>query len=98
MRLTDFFEMLGHKYKDKITGYVGVVDSLCFDLYGCIQVSMRPASLNEKGEIVEGRWFDVSRLDKLNEPRLMEVPAFSKFAMEAGKHPPGPADKPTRRG
>jgi hypothetical protein len=32
--------LLGHRVKDRISGSTGVVDSICFDLYGCVQATI----------------------------------------------------------
>jgi len=34
--------LLGLKVKDKVTGYTGVVASIGFDLYGCVQAIVNP--------------------------------------------------------
>ena len=36
------FKVLGYRVKDKVTGYTGVATSVCFDLYGCVQVTVNP--------------------------------------------------------
>lgn len=93
-------KLLGLRVEDRITGFVGIVESICYDLYGCIQAAVRP-KLNEKSEIQEGRWFDVSRLAVLNETPIMEVPG-GRFDVERKQEKPrpslvaGPADKPRR--
>lgn len=33
-------EMLGKKCRDRVTGTAGIVSSISFDLYGCIQASI----------------------------------------------------------
>jgi len=55
------FEMLGRTYTDVITGVTGIVDNLCFDLYGCVQASLREKKKKD-GTLPEARWFDVTRL------------------------------------
>jgi hypothetical protein len=37
-------QMLGFNAKDRVTGFSGVVSSICFDLYGCVQAALRPPS------------------------------------------------------
>jgi len=92
-------EMLGYKGEDRITGFKGVIDSIAFDLYGCIQVIIRPG-LNEKGEPMDGRWFDINRVKTTSKKRVMEIPDFGrnelqeKIAIKKGKK--NPADKPAR--
>jgi hypothetical protein len=87
------FEKLGFSGKDKVTGIEGVIDSICFDLYGCIQVSLRPPVAKD-GDLKDGRWFDVSRIEVTGKKRVMEPPNFEYGAVAEGLH--GPADKPCR--
>jgi len=35
---------LGLKVKDRVTGFEGVVSTMSFDLYGCIQAAVTPAA------------------------------------------------------
>ena len=35
-------KLLGLKVKDKVTGFTGIITSVSFDLYGCIQVIITP--------------------------------------------------------
>lgn len=93
------FNMLGCIYTDVITGTTGVVDSLCFDLYGCVQASLREKTRKD-GTIPDARWYDVSRLKLASKKRVMEIPTLYKFHGEQPKSyvPAGPADKPLRRG
>lgn len=88
-------ELLGLKGKDKITGFSGIIDSICFDLYGCIQVSLKPPMDND-GKIPDGFWFDVTRLDITSDKRAMDSPDFYKGYVAEGKK--GPASKPTCKG
>ena len=55
-------DLLGFKVKDKVTGASGVVSSVSFDLYGCIQAVVSPPAPPE-GEPKEGRWYDIARLE-----------------------------------
>jgi len=91
-------EVLGHRYRDVITNYEGVCDSVCFDLYGCVQYCIRSQKLDKDGKIENGHWFDSSRLTKLSNKRVMEVPAIYKFKNEqpTSSVPAGPANKPAR--
>lgn len=88
-----FLETLGYKYRDKVTGYDGVAESVSVDLYGCVQIALRPPSVEKDGkrDINEGRWFDHSRLERLDSPRVMEPVTPSE------PRPTGPADKSTMR-
>jgi hypothetical protein len=93
-------KLLGLKVRDRVTGLAGVCESVCYDLYGCIQGIIR-GPMNEKGEIPEGRWFDVARLEVLDEKPVMEVPG-DRFFVERSAEPvrpslaSGPTEKPFR--
>lgn len=85
--------LLGKKVEDKVTGLRGVIVSVAFDLYGCIQVVLDPG-VKSPGELGDSRWFDVNRIVVTSEAPVMPVPDFttrdSKYAR--GEH--GPAGKP----
>lgn len=88
---TKHIELLGQTAKDRVTGFRGVVSSVCFDLYGCIQAAITPP-VDEKGALPDGRWFDVNRLEMIAaEGRVMPVPTF---AARPADHDHGPAEKP----
>lgn len=53
--------LLGHQATDKITGFTGIVTTVGFDLYGCVQVILTPKMRDEK--LPDAGWFDVKRLD-----------------------------------
>ncbi len=87
-------EMLGKTASDRVTGFRGVVTSVSFDLYGCIQAALNPP-LDKDGKLVDGRWFDVNRLEVDQAiARAMPVPAFAE---SPATHAHGPAEKPTPR-
>lgn len=92
--MTDL-QLLGLKVKEKVTGLVGIVECVSYDLYGCVQAVVKPP-VNEKGEVVDGRWFDVSRLDVLDSSPIMAIPG-GRFSVERQSGPlPGPCEKPAR--
>ena len=86
-------ELLGKEVKDKVTGFRGVVSSVSFDLYGCVQAAVAPP-VDEKGEIPRTGWFDVVRLNVLSHDPVMELPDFSKGYVAEGRK--GPAEKPLK--
>lgn len=90
----DSINLLGKKAKDKITGSVGVIISVCFDLFGCIQVILNPGRIDKDGkEIPTIGWIDINRLTIKNEKRVMEHPDFNvKYNNIKSVH--GPAAKP----
>ena len=77
--------LLGRKVRDKVTGLEGVVTSLSFDLYGCIQ-----AVVTEN--IEKCYWADITRLEVLDPRPVMELPNFAKGYVAEGRK--GPAQKP----
>lgn len=83
--------ILGLRVQDKVTGFAGVVTSVCFDLYGCIQAAI-DSGFDEKMVRIEPRWFDVSRLTILSETPVMDQPDFDTGPVAEGAH--GPAEKP----
>lgn len=94
--MKQYIEMLGFKYADRVTGFVGVAESVCFDLYGCVQFILRAevvAGTDGEVKVPDGRWFDASRLKKVSSDRVMEIPSFERLS--AKEAVPGPADKST---
>ena len=93
--------LLGLKVRDKVSGLTGVCESISYDLYGCIQAVVRPRADDEKGTMPEGRWFDVSRLEVIDETPVMEIPG-GRFGVSRTEETPrptqahGPAEKPYR--
>ncbi len=85
-------ELLGFKAVDKITGFKGVIDSISFDLYGCVQALLKP-TINKEGAIPQSYWFDVSRLQvAYDDGRVVDLPDFDQGYIAEGKK--GPAEKP----
>ena len=91
MELAKYFENLGYMVKDKVTGFTGTCDSVCFDLYGCVQCTVRPI-MNDKGELPDPKWFDSHRLDRLSAEPVMTLPNFAVNKEMRDKA--GAADKP----
>jgi hypothetical protein len=94
-------KLLGLKVRDRVTGLTGVCSSVCYDLYGCIQAAICQP-VDDKGGLPEGRWFDVARLEILDETPVMEI-VGGRFSVERAQEPTrptqahGPADKPAPR-
>jgi hypothetical protein len=60
-----------------VTGFKGIVECLSFDLYGCVQVTLRPEGIKkDDGHTKDAQWFDVSRLEVLSKQPVMDVPDF----------------------
>ena len=85
-------DMLGMKVVDRVTGMRGVVSSISFDLYGCIQAIVVPP-VDDDGKLPGGKWFDVARLKVTGKKRVMDVPDF-EGVIPVSEGRKGPADKP----
>ncbi len=94
MDIQKHFELLGQRVRDRVTKMEGIVTSLSFDLYGCIQAVVHPGLEKESQKIAEQHWFDVLRLEVLDEEPIMERPGynFTPDAISGGLK--GPAEKP----
>lgn len=90
MNINKYLNMLGRRAKDRVTGFEGVVASIHFDLYGCIQATLSPP-IDGDGKKRDAGYFDVCRLDVTSEP-VMERPNWEFGPVAEGKH--GPAEKP----
>jgi hypothetical protein len=91
--VTAALAMLGERARDRVSGMEGMVDSVCFDAYGCVQASLAQR-VGQDGKIPEGRWFDVKRLELIGQ-RVIDDPGFVSVAVGNEN---GPADKPPPRG
>jgi hypothetical protein len=74
--MQEYMKLLGLSVRDVVTGFTGVVSSVSFDLYGCVQTIVTPP-IDEKGALGDGRWFDAKRLEIVNASPVMAVPSFS---------------------
>lgn len=87
----DYFKLLGFRVRDAVTGMEGVVTSISFDLFGCIQAVVQPDIDKAKpNEIPQGQWYDCKRLTPLADSPVMAVPDFTQPEN-------GSADKPAFR-
>lgn len=85
-------ELLGLEVKDKVTGLTGILTSLSFDLYGCVQYVLQPPE--KDGKVPDSLWMDSNRLILTGE-RKMQAPDFDKI-QDVLKYDMGPADKPMK--
>lgn len=93
VNLNKHLDLLGMHVEDRVTGFKGVVSSVSFDLYGCIQATVNPGA-NADGNLRDSLWFDVSRLRVISKLPVMERPEFDwtpQVIAEGGK---GPAERP----
>lgn len=86
---------LGFKAKDKVTGFEGVITSVAFDLYGCIQYIVCPFAASE-GKLESSRYFDVARVEVKGKKPVMPQPDFVDGPVAEGRK--GPAEKPPTQG
>lgn len=70
-------KLLGMPVCDCTTKFVGVVSSVSFDLYGCVQAFVVPRC-GKDGKIGEGCWFDAKRLTLTATKPVMPQPSFQK--------------------
>lgn len=87
-------KLLGFRASDKVTGMRGVITTVSFDLFGCVQVVVTPP-VDDKGASVEGCWFDISRLTIESAEPVMAVPNFETGPVAEGLQ--GAAPKPAGR-
>ena len=92
MNVQKHLNLLGLRVTDRVTGFKGVVSSIGFDLYGCIQAIVNPG-LGTDGKLGDQIWFDVSRLEVEDQEPVMERPNFDYGPVAEGRH--GPEAKPT---
>ncbi len=85
------FDLLVRKGKDTVTGFVGVVTSISFDLYGCIQAVLTPPMCKKEG-MKDGHWFDVTRIEITDKKPVMNLPDFVAGYVSEGRK--GAAFKP----
>lgn len=88
-------KLLGLKVKDKVTDFKGIVVSISFDLYGCIQADVRPIELDKEGKLQSGWWMDINRLKIIDKNPVMKRPNYNYGYIAEGKQ--GAADKPIAR-
>jgi hypothetical protein len=78
MNLQKAIDLLGFKAKDVITNFEGVITSVSFDLYGCIQVILKPQKVKEDGTTSHGEWFDINRLKITSKKPIMDILDFTQ--------------------
>ena len=75
MTVNEYNNLLGLKCKDKVTGFKGVITSISFDLYGCVQAVVNP-EISEDGNRQDSAWYDVNRLTITSKTPVMQRPDF----------------------
>lgn len=82
--MNDYMKLLGMKAKDRVTGASGVVTSLSFDLYGCVQAWLTPPVAKGGKQPDNGGWYDAKRLEVTAAKPVMEQPVFAAPGTERG--------------
>ena len=83
-------DLLGKTAKDRVTGFQGVVITVAFDLFGCVQAVIRPPA-DKDGKLNDAHYFDVNRLEIVDQKRVMPVPVFGATP---ATHSHGPSERP----
>ncbi len=91
IHVKEHISLLGLKVEDRVTGFKGVVASISFDLYGCVQAIVNPGA-DKDGKLMEQCWFDVSRLTITSAEPVMDRPNFEYGTQAEGKQ--GASEKP----
>lgn len=91
LSLKKHLDLLGLPVQDRVTGLKGVVASISFDLYGCIQAIVNPG-MDKDEKLRDQHWFDVSRLEVLSQTPVMTPPQFDFGPVADGLK--GPSEKP----
>ena len=92
------FELLGKSVRDRISGMTGAVSSIAFEVTDSHpRVAISPP-VDSEGKLIDGRWMAMSRIEVVDDERVMPVPAFSTTPPAYGatpqQHTHGPADVP----
>jgi len=93
MKINDHLNLLGTRVRDRVTGFTGIVTTVSFDLYGCIQPLVNPG-MNEKRELPDSKWFDSNRLEVLDSTPVMPRPKYEWTPEKVASGGKGPAEKP----
>lgn len=96
VNLKKHLDLLGLRVEDCVIGFKGVVATVGFDLYGCIQATVNPGA-DKEGRLRESQWFDVNRLKVLSEKPVMERPEFEWGPQSIAEGGKGPSERPAFR-
>lgn len=90
--------LLGYRASDKVTGYSGVITSISFDLYGCVQGALTPPAPTDGKPLEFGQWFDIHRLElEPMVPPVMPLPDFNAYGATPGTFSHGASPKSAPR-
>lgn len=89
--MKEYLKLLGYSVNDVVTNQKGIVTSISFDLYGCVQALVTSAC-NSEGKLGDSHWFDIKRLVLLSEKPVMIPPTFE--ILPGSESLPKPESKP----
>ncbi len=75
MSIKKHLEMMGEPSTDRVTRFSGIVISITFDLYGCVQAGVMP-HVDSDGKKRQGEWFDIARLITSSKTRTVQAPSY----------------------
>jgi hypothetical protein len=90
--MNEYMKLLGFEVRDVVTGFSGVLSSVSFDLYGCVQAIVTPEFKDGKQD--DSRWFDLKRLEAISDKPIMAIPSFAE--VPGGQNLPQYPSKPSR--
>lgn len=93
VNLLQHLNLLGLRVEDRVTGFKGVVSTVGFDLYGCIQAIVNPGA-DADGKLRDPQWFDVGRLQVQDATPVMERPTFDWTTESVSASQKGPGERP----
>lgn len=70
--------LLGFAVEDVVTGLVGIVVSISFDLSGCVQAFVTPRA-DKEGKVATGFWVDTKRLKATSDELVTPVASFEQI-------------------
>jgi len=97
LSVVEALNLLGHTAEDRVTNLSGVITSISFDLYGCMQALVTPA-VDKDGSLPTSYWLDIDRLYITSKRPVLEPPVFDLQPLT--KSPDtlskGPQEKPSK--
>lgn len=76
--------LLGLKVRDKVTGYTGIVTSITYDLYGCIQALVHKPCKDMSKQLSDCFWLDTNRLEIISKTPVMKSPHLTNIKISKG--------------
>jgi len=82
---------LGLKYRDKVTGFVGIAISKVVYMNGCEQYCLK-APIDKDGKLVDGQYFDDVQIELVKEPKKVDLKKVPKLKKTGGDMQDKPRD------